>query len=149
MVGSNSRLDELQAAILRVKLKHLDRWNDRRRAIAARYIEKLSGTGIGLPAITPGAFHVWHQFVVRHPYRDSLRGALTTTGIETLIHYENPPHRQAAYADLGLGPGSLPVTERLAREILSLPVDPCMSAVAQDAVITALSDWLRSGAGEP
>jgi dTDP-4-amino-4,6-dideoxygalactose transaminase len=147
MVGSNSRLDELQAAILRVKLGHLDEWNDRRRAIAGRYFGALEGSGVGLPAQVPGALHVWHQFVVRHPRRDSLRAALADAGIETLIHYETPPHLQAAYASLGLRAGSLPVTERLAREILSLPIDPHLGDTAVDAAISAVLDWDRRPAG--
>jgi dTDP-4-amino-4,6-dideoxygalactose transaminase len=145
-IGSNSRLDELQAAVLRVKLRHLDRWNQQRRSIADRYLTSLAGSGLGLPAVAPGAFHVWHQFVVRHPHRDSLRTALSTAGIETLIHYETPPHLQAAYSDLALAAGSLPTTERLAREILSLPIDPVMGPAAQWAVIDAVGDWADSGA---
>jgi len=147
MIGSNSRLDELQAAVLRVKLRHLDGWNDRRRSAAARYLARLSGSGMGLPAIAPGAYHVWHQFVVRHLERDSLRSTLAAAGIETLIHYETPPHLQAAYADLRLGAGSLPTTESLAREIVSLPIDPFMSSDMQDAVIGAVLEWVRLGPG--
>jgi dTDP-4-amino-4,6-dideoxygalactose transaminase len=144
IVGSNSRLDEIQAAILRVKLRHLERWNARRRSIAERYLAGLSGTGLGLPAVLPGSFHVWHQFVVRHPRRDALRVALAEAGIETLIHYETPPHLQAAYANLRLAEGALPTTEKLAREILSLPVDPCLGDVAIDAVIAAALAWNRA-----
>jgi dTDP-4-amino-4,6-dideoxygalactose transaminase len=147
IVGSNSRLDEIQAAILRVKLRHLDRWNARRRAIAQRYLDSLRGTAIGLPAVVPGAVHVWHQFVVRHPRRDDLRAALTDAGVETLIHYETPPHRQAAYAHLGLGEGSLPRSERLAREILSLPIDPGLDEAVIDSISGVILDWDRAQRG--
>jgi dTDP-4-amino-4,6-dideoxygalactose transaminase len=144
MVGWNSRLDELQAAILRAKLGHLDEWNARRRSIAKRYLERLAGTTLGLPAVVPGASHVWHQFVVRHPRRDSLRAALSAAGVETLIHYETPPYRQAAYAHLGIAPGTLPCTDRLATEILSLPVDPLLVESRIDAVAAAITDWDRA-----
>jgi len=143
VVGWNSRLDELQAAILRVKLRHLDDWNARRRSIAGRYLDNLGETTLGLPALAPGAVHVWHQFVVRHPDRDALRAALAHAGIETLIHYETPPHLQAAYAHLGLVRGSLPRTERLAEEILSLPVDPLLDAAQVDSISAAVVQWDR------
>jgi dTDP-4-amino-4,6-dideoxygalactose transaminase len=149
VTGSNSRLDEIQAAILRVKLRHLDEWNALRRAIAARYLDDLSDTTLGLPAVVPGATHVWHQFVVRHLRRDALRAALADAGVETLIHYETPPHRQAAYAHLGLAEGSLPVTEKLAREILSLPIDPLLGASETDSVSTAVTTWDKSLRGRP
>jgi len=144
IVGSNSRLDELQAAVLRVKLRHLDRWNDRRSEIAAQYVDRLRDTSIGLPEVAPGAKHVWHQFVIRHPRRDSLRAALADAGVETLIHYETPPHLQPAYASLRMAEGSLPVSERLAREILSLPIDPSLGASSIDEVADLIVDWHAS-----
>ena len=143
LVGSNSRLDPIQAAILRVKLRHLDAWNARRRAIAERYLAALRATSLGLPSVAEGAVHVWHQFVVRHPDRDALRDHLAAGGIETLIHYETPPHLQRAYAHLGLGPGSLPVSEKLAREIVSLPIDPTLRDDQVDRVISAVVGWDR------
>lgn len=120
--GINSRLDELQAGILRVKLHHLDGWNTRRRQFAELYRNLLSGTDLVLPAQNAG--HVYHQFVIRHPQRDSLREYLKENGISTLIHYPVPVHFQPAYADLGYTAGSLPVTERASREVLSLPLYP-------------------------
>lgn len=90
---------------------------------------------------------MWHQFVVRHPARDSLRAALATAGFETLIHYETPPHLQSAYAHLGLAAGALPVSERLAGEILSLPMDPMLDDETIKTAISAVVDWDLSGGG--
>ncbi len=121
--GVNSRLDELQAAILTVKLAHLDEHNDARRSLAECYRRHL--TGVRLPVEGnggPPVRHVYHLYVVRHDERDRLRSELESRGIGTLIHYPVPVHRQPAYADLGYGPGSLRVTEALAGEILSLPM---------------------------
>jgi dTDP-4-amino-4,6-dideoxygalactose transaminase len=148
VVGTNSRLDELQAAILRVKLRRLDEWNDRRRTLAARYLAGLAETGLVLPPSGGGLAPAWHLFVVQSPARDALQAALAADGIETLIHYPVPPHLQPAYADLGLRPGSLPVTERLATEILSLPIGPHLAAVDADRVIGAVRHHAlaRSGA---
>ena len=101
--GYNSRLDPLQAAILRVKLAHLDEWNERRRAIAARYQSGLAGCGLALPHVPEWAEPVWHLYVVQHPQRDALQQALNDAGVGTLIHYPIPPHRQQAYADAGWG----------------------------------------------
>ena len=146
LVGSCSRLDPLQAVILGVKLRRQDEWNARRRTIAARYIHGLADRSVRLPTVAPGVDHAWHQFVVRHPDRDSLRAALTAAGIETLVHYETAPHRQPAYASLRLGPGSLPLAERLSGEILSLPIDPLLPAVAVDRVIATIRAWDRGAA---
>ncbi|MCC6804435.1 MAG: DegT/DnrJ/EryC1/StrS family aminotransferase [Anaerolineae bacterium] len=118
--GMNSRLDEMQAALLRVKLQHLDAINDARREIAAAYDRSLRG--VTLPTEQPNARHVYHLYVVRHAQRDPLAEALRARGVETLVHYPIPVHLQAAYADLGYGKGSLPVTEQIAQEILSLPL---------------------------
>jgi dTDP-4-amino-4,6-dideoxygalactose transaminase len=123
--GLNSRLDELQAAMLRVKLDHLDRWNERRRALAGLYDELLAGSGLGLPA--PEAGHVYHLYVVRSAEREALREHLKARGVSSLVHYPVPVHLQPAYADLGYGPGSLPQTERAAAEVLSLPLYPEMT----------------------
>jgi dTDP-3-amino-3,4,6-trideoxy-alpha-D-glucose transaminase len=122
--GINSRLDELQAAILRVKLQHLDHWNSRRKQLAGLYLELLSATELILPFQLTGAEHVFHQFVVRHPKRDALRDHLKTQGISTLVHYPVPIHLQPAYLELGNPPGSLPNTELASREVLSLPLYP-------------------------
>lgn len=118
--GINSRLDELQAAILRAKLVHLDRHNAERRTIASWYDERLSE--IVRPRVDPANHHVYHLYVIRHPNRDHIQERLASRGIGALIHYPIPVHQQSAYADLGYPTGSLPVTEEVAREILSLPL---------------------------
>src|SRR5258708_5368982 len=118
--GINSRLDEIQAAILGVKLAHLDEHNTARRSLAALYNQKLEH--VKLPVEREDAYHVYHLYVIRHPHRDDLRDALRARGVGTLIHYPKPVHRQPAYADLGYGPSSLPITEQVAGEILSLPM---------------------------
>jgi dTDP-4-amino-4,6-dideoxygalactose transaminase len=125
--GVNSRLDGLQAAVLRVKLRHLDAWNAARKAHAAAYRAALAGADLALPVTAPGADPVWHLFVVRTPRRDALRDRLKRHGVATGVHYPLPLHLQPAYAHLGLGPGALPVTERAAGEILSLPMYPEMT----------------------
>jgi dTDP-3-amino-3,4,6-trideoxy-alpha-D-glucose transaminase len=118
--GVNSRLDEMQAAILSVKLAHLDAHNDERRRLAALYRAHLRG--MALPTERDEVRHVYHRYVVRHADREGLREGLRRRGIQTLVHYPVPVHRQPAYASLGYGPGALPVTERVAGEILSLPL---------------------------
>jgi dTDP-4-amino-4,6-dideoxygalactose transaminase len=136
--GVNSRLDEIQAAALRVKLKALDIWNDRRRKVAARYLEALEETPLVLPSVPVWAEPVWHLFVVRSPNRDQLRDALAESGVDTLIHYPTPPHLQACYSDLGIKEGALPIAEALAREILSLPIGPHLSEPQLEHTINAL-----------
>jgi dTDP-4-amino-4,6-dideoxygalactose transaminase len=123
-VGVNSRLDALQASILRVKLRHLDRWNEARRSAAARYRELLVGRGLVLPQGAAGSEPVWHLFVIRAPGRDDLRKRLDRSGIETGVHYPVPLHLQPAFASLARGEGSLPVSEAAARSVLSLPLFP-------------------------
>ncbi len=126
--GVNSRLDPLQAAVLRVKLAVLDAWTDRRRAIAAAYAEGLAGiSGLILPHVPDWAEPVWHLYVVRSPDRDGLQKRLSAAGVGTLIHYPIPPHMQAAYADLQIAPETLPIARQLASEVLSLPMGPHMS----------------------
>ena len=120
--GLNSRLDEIQAAILRVKLPLLGRWNARRAAVAARYLEAIADGPLVPPSVPAWIEPAWHQFVVRTPARDRLRQHLRDAGIETLVHYPTPPHLQPAYADLGLGAGSLPIAERI-REGVPRPAD--------------------------
>jgi dTDP-4-amino-4,6-dideoxygalactose transaminase len=148
-IGWNSRLAPLQAAVLRVKLRHLDAWNARRRAIAARYLAELAGTSLRLPVVAGGVEPAWHQFVVLHARRDALRAALAAAGIETLVHYETPPHLQAAYAHLGLRRGSLPVAERIAAEGLSLPIDPLLAPSQVEAVIRVVRAWDAAGHRAP
>jgi dTDP-4-amino-4,6-dideoxygalactose transaminase len=123
-LGSNSRLDELQAALLRVKLRHLDEWNARRTRLAALYLDLLEACPLQLPAVARGFEHAWHLFVVRTAQRDGLQADLAAAGVDTLIHYPTPPHLQAAYHGLGLAPGALPLSERIHREVLSLPLSP-------------------------
>lgn len=122
--GLNSRLDELQAAILCVKLDHIDTWNNRRRELASVYRTLLAETGLILPVDQPETHHVYHQFVIRYRQRDALRAFLAESGIHTQVHYSVPIHFQPAYNSLGLAPGALPVTETVANEILSLPIYP-------------------------
>jgi dTDP-4-amino-4,6-dideoxygalactose transaminase len=123
VVGRNARLDELQAAILRVKLRHLEHWNELRRERAAALSAALAGTSLRLPAADcAGMYQVYHLYVVRSPERDRLQAFLAQRGIGTGIHYPRPIHLQPAYADLHYAEGAFPVTERLAREILSLPL---------------------------
>jgi dTDP-4-amino-4,6-dideoxygalactose transaminase len=134
--GYNSRLDELQAAFLRVKLGKLDEWNGRRRAVAAQYLAGLSGaSGLTQPFVPPWAEPVWHLFVVRHPRRDELQQKLTAAGIGTLIHYPVPPHLSGAYADGKWAPGRFPIAENLADSVLSLPMGPHLSGEQTDVVI--------------
>ncbi|MBI3043296.1 MAG: DegT/DnrJ/EryC1/StrS family aminotransferase [Betaproteobacteria bacterium] len=125
--GSNSRLDELQAALLRVRLRRLDEWNERRRARARLYASLLAGTRLSLPSEPPGTEHAWHLYVVRAAQRDALKRALEARGVDTLVHYPVPPHLQPAYQELGLGEGALPVSEAIHREVLSLPMGPHLS----------------------
>lgn len=122
--GFNSRLDELQAAFLRVKLGHLDEWNQRRSYLAAYYLRALADTGLTLPQVDDGLDPVWHLFVLRSPERERWLQKLDLAGIGTLIHYPVPPHLQKACQDIGMKSGSLPVTEQLAREVFSLPIGP-------------------------
>jgi dTDP-4-amino-4,6-dideoxygalactose transaminase len=122
--GTNSRLDSLQAAFLRVKLRRLDEWNERRRAVAAEYLERLADVdGLVLPSVAEWAEPVWHLFVVRHRRRDDLQARLNEAGVDTIIHYPIPPHRTGAYAE-AFSPGELPLAERLGDEVLSLPMGP-------------------------
>ena len=122
--GYNSRLDPLQAAVLRVKLAHLDAWNSRRADVAATYMRGLEGRGLVLPHVPEWAAPAWHLFVVRHPQRDSLQQRLGDAGVGTLIHYPIPPHRQAAYADADIAPDAFPIATLLADAVLSLPMGP-------------------------
>jgi dTDP-4-amino-4,6-dideoxygalactose transaminase len=140
--GVNSRLDELQAAFLRVKLRHLDEWNRRRSVLATAYREGLAGVpGVTLPAVAAGADPVWHLYVVRHPRRDELQRHLAAAGIGAQVHYPVPAHRTRAYAAGGWRGGSLPVAERLAAEVLSLPIGPHLTAEQVDAVCQAVRQF--------
>jgi dTDP-4-amino-4,6-dideoxygalactose transaminase len=142
--GYNSRLDPVQAAALRVKLRHLDRWNGRRIEIARRYQAAFRDIGLATPHVLNGAEPVWHLYCVRHSRRDDLRRLLHEAGIETLIHYPVPPHLQGAYAGMGFPRGSFPIAERLADELLSLPIDPLMRDDAVETVIAAVRNSVHA-----
>ena len=136
--GYNSRLDPLQAAILRVKLAHLDEWNARRSAIAARYQQCLVGCGLTLPYVPDWAEPAWHLYVVQHSQRDALQNQLGEAGIGTLIHYPIPPHLQQAYTSAGYVQEQFPMAEKIAQQCLSLPIGPHLDEAGAAAVIAAL-----------
>jgi dTDP-4-amino-4,6-dideoxygalactose transaminase len=143
MPGFNSRLDTLQAAVLLVKLAHLDAWNAARRRIAGWYLERLAGIPeLALPRVAADVEPVWHLFVVHHPRRDQLKAKLADAGIGAGIHYPVPLHLQPAYKDLGCGEGSFPVAERLAATCLSLPIFPELTEADVDRVARAVRDAL-------
>jgi dTDP-4-amino-4,6-dideoxygalactose transaminase len=125
--GVNSRLDPLQAAVLNVKLTHLDRWTQSRKDVAAQYSQGLADIGLTLPVVPSWADPVWHLYVIRHPQREGFQQRLKDAGIETVIHYPIPPHLQKAYANAGLFRGQLPLSERLAKEVISLPMCPAQT----------------------
>jgi dTDP-4-amino-4,6-dideoxygalactose transaminase len=139
--GMNSRLDELQAAVLRAKLPHLDEDNERRRAIAARYDAGLGGSAVHTPAVAAAAEHVFHQYVIRARRRDELMACLLERGIATAIHYPVPIHAQPAYVGRLPRPVELPATERLAGEIVSLPIFPSLTDSEVDRVVEAILEW--------
>jgi dTDP-4-amino-4,6-dideoxygalactose transaminase len=140
--GINSRLDPLQAACLRVKLKHLDKWNQRRQTIAGRYLQELADIpDLNLPVAAKGAQSCWHLFVVRHPRRDALQQHLKQAGIATLVHYPIPPHLSGAYAERGWNPEDFPIAENLAATVLSLPMGPHLNDEAVTQVIRSLHEF--------
>lgn len=136
--GYNSRLDPLQAAILRVKLAKLDEWNTRRNSIAQHYQKNLVNCYLTLPHLPDWAEPVWHLYVVRTPQRDALQKELADAGVGTLIHYPIPPHLQGAYANLNLKICTFPISEGMHQEVLSLPMGPNITLQDADAVITAV-----------
>lgn len=146
VVGTNSRLDTLQAAVLSVKLTHLDTWNAERQAAAARYATLLGEIeGIDLPRQVPGATHVWHLYVVQVDHRDAVAGALDKARIGHGIHYPAPIHLLPAFAHLGLGAGAFPVAEAQARRILSLPMFPGITSEQQERVADVLRQAVARG----
>ncbi len=150
--GYNSRLDTLQAAFLRTKLRHLDEWNSRRSECAARYLDALaSESSLRLPTITAGSQSAWHLFVVRHRKRDVLKKALDREGVATLIHYPVPPHLSGAYSDRRIPRGAFPLAEFNADTVLSLPIGPHLTAGQQEMVIAAVKRSLLCAevVGEP
>lgn len=144
VVGANSRLDELQAGLLRVRLGHMEELEAQKREICERYLRELDGEKFELPGIREGASHVWHQFVIRSRRRDELAEYLRDKGIGTLIHYPIPPHLSEAYRYLGLREGALPVTESYARSVLSLPLFYGMKEEEQSYVIQWMNRFQES-----
>jgi dTDP-4-amino-4,6-dideoxygalactose transaminase len=146
LVGINSRLDALQAAVLRVKMKYLNRWTELRRRNAERYRVLFREAGLGgplisLPAIQKGHYHIFHQFVIRTQRRDALREHLTRKGIGSAVYYPVPLHLQACYRNLGYHPGDLPESERAAEETLALPIYPELTSGQQRKVVQAIADF--------
>lgn len=139
VVGANSRLDELQAGLLRIRLRHVEECEQERREIAARYLSGLTNPKLKLPGVQEGATAVWHQFVVRCEERDALKSYLEEKEIGTIIHYPIPPHLSEAYQYLGFHKGDFPVTERYADEVLSLPMYNGMTEEEQAYVIDAIN----------
>lgn len=142
VVGANSRLDELQAGLLRVKLRHLDEFNAERVRIASRYQAELKNPLVRLPQVRPGADSTWHQYVVHVPEnRDAFAAYLKERGVGTIIHYPIPPHMSKAYAYLGFGKGSFPISEQAANEVLSLPMYNGMTEDEQSYVINVINNY--------
>ncbi len=137
--GFNSRLDELQAAVLRVKLRYLERWNEQRRAAAAYYLSRIRNARVRLPRVPEFAQPVWHLFVIRCAERDALRKALSLAAIDTGVHYPVAPHLQPAYASLRMSAGSLPVSEELHAQVLSLPMGPAITPAQLSRVVDIIN----------
>jgi dTDP-3-amino-3,4,6-trideoxy-alpha-D-glucose transaminase len=143
--GFNSRLDELDAALLRVRLHHLEDWNGRRERVAERYRESFAGLpGLTLPPLPADGSSSWHLFVVRHADRDELQGKLADAGVQTIIHYPIAPHQTGAYAEYA--DADLPHSERAAAEVLSLPIGPHLAAEDQESVVSAVRKALDMSA---
>ena len=142
--GGNSRLDELQAAVLRVKLKYLDQWNEERREKASRFSERLASLGIVCPLERKGSRHVYHLYVVRTGKRDALQRFLKKRGIDTLIHYPIPIHQQKAFKELGYRRGDLPLTEQYSRKILSLPFFPEIKESEMEEVARGIQYFMEA-----
>jgi len=143
MIGYNSRLDEIQAAILRVKLKYLDKWNDVRRKNAAHYTSVLSSAGIKCPAEPKGLRHVYHQYTVEVPSRESVMKKLSEKGVPAFVYYPNPLHLQKAYDDLGYKKGDMPTSEKIGDMMLSIPVHPELSEDSVALIANSLSGSVR------
>lgn len=145
MEGVNSRLDEIQAAILRVKLRRLGEWTEKRRRVARLYMDALAGCDVGLPESDPLCEPVWHLFVIRVGNRDELRAKLRERDVDTGVHYPVPLHLQPAFKRLGIKEGALPVTERVVKEILSLPIYPELA----DSAVESIAETVRMYARPP
>lgn len=139
VVGANSRLDEIQAGFLRVRLKHLDELALEKKQICERYLSELKNDKIELPKTREGATHIWHQFVLKTDYRDELIKYLDDKGIGTIIHYPIPPHLSEAYQYLGVKEGALPITEKYAKSVLSIPLYNGMTSEEQDYIIKTIN----------
>lgn len=142
-IGFNYRMDGFQGAVLDIKLKHIEAWTEARRALAANYQERLADLSLNVPIEAEGRRHVWHLFVATHPERDRIRNELQARGVHTGLHYPIPLHLQKAYKHLGYREGDFPVSERVGRECLTLPLFAEMTAVQQDAVVEALKETLE------
>lgn len=138
--GTNSRLDELQAAFLRAKLPHLPAWNQARMRIASRYVAEFSDLPIALPPLISERTSSWHLFAIKTEQRDKLRQHLSKGGIQTLIHYPTPPHRQSAYLDWRFG--TLPIADRMSSQTLSLPIGPHLSDEQVDRVVSTVQSFV-------
>ncbi len=143
VLGYNSRLDELQAAILRVKLRYLAEWTAARQRIAAGYDALLADTPVTTPWVAPHASHVYHQYTIRAPRRDELAAHLRAQGVATMVYYPVPLHRQPLYAPLGLADGALPHAEAAAHEVLSLPMFPELTEAQQRTVADSIRAFYR------
>lgn len=141
MIGANSRLDEIQAGLLRVRLSHIQELTEEKEKIAKRYNEELKNDKIQLPRLREGCTSVWHQYVIRTKDRDELKEYLDNKGIGTIIHYPIPPHLSQAYSYLGYSEGSYPITEQYAREVLSIPIYNGMTQEEQSIVIDAINNF--------
>ena len=143
-VGFNSRLDALQAVVLRTKLRRLAQWNEARQHAAKRYADLLGDVdGVVLPRVMPGNEHIWHLYVIRVPRRDHVLEGLTEAGIQAGVHYPVPVHLQPAFRGFGYGPGDFPVAEAAADQILSLPMYPQITAEQQSRVAAAVRQAVR------
>lgn len=141
--GENSRLDEIQAGILNIKLKRLEADNKKRQAIAKKYSEEIQNPYLTLPQMPKNIEeHVWHIYPIRTKKRNQLQEYLKTKGIETIIHYPTPPHRQSAYSELSSL--SLPITEKIHKEILSLPMSPILAEKEINYIIEAINTWQKT-----
>lgn len=141
VVGANSRLDEMQAGLLRVRLRHLDELAEEKKQICNRYLKELHNSKIELPQIRDGATHIWHQFVIKTNYRDELIKYLDERNIGTIIHYPIPPHLSEAYAYLGMKAGDLPITEKYANSVLSIPLYNGMTEEEQTYIIDEINKF--------
>lgn len=141
--GYNSRLDEMQAAFLRVKLRHLDEWNQRRHSIASLYLDSLANLpDLILPHVPENAEPIWHIFPIRHPRRDDLQKYLKSRGVDTLIHYPIPPHLSGAYVDMGMNQGTFPIAETIASTELSLPIGPHLSLDQAKYIVSTIHEYM-------